>query len=116
ALIAAYSAEGAIWTDELCTVLDSNLTYAVDFIHSKFHGVKVTKPEGTYMLFLDCTDWCAAHGKTIEEMQKSGIEVGVIWQDGRLFHGACHVRLNLALPRTRVEEAFARLETFVFAD
>ncbi|MEG1074373.1 MAG: aminotransferase class I/II-fold pyridoxal phosphate-dependent enzyme [Ruthenibacterium sp.] len=116
ALIAAYSAEGAIWTDELCTVLDGNLTYAVDFIHSKFHGVKVTKPEGTYMLFLDCTDWCAAHGKTIEEMQKSGIEVGVIWQDGRLFHGACHVRLNLALPRTRVEEAFARLETFVFAD
>ncbi|MEG0911475.1 MAG: aminotransferase class I/II-fold pyridoxal phosphate-dependent enzyme [Ruthenibacterium sp.] len=116
ALIAAYSAEGAEWADELCTVLNDNLTYAVDFIQNKFKGIKVTKPEGTYMLFLDCTDWCAAHGKTIEDVQKAGIEVGVIWQDGRPFHGACHVRLNLALPRTRVEEAFDRLAKYVFVD
>lgn len=114
ALIAAYSAEGRQWVDELCAVLNENIEYAVDFITRKFPGVKVTKPEGTYMLFLDCTGWCAAHGTTIGALQKAGAEVGVIWQDGRPFHGVCHIRLNLALPKSRVIEAFDRLEMQVF--
>ena len=35
------------------------------------------------MLLLDCTKWCEKHGKTIDELQRAGVEVGVIWQDGR---------------------------------
>ena len=74
----------------------------------------VSKPEGTYMLFLDCTDWCKAHGKTIAEVEKAGWNVGVAWQDGRMFHGPCAIRMNLALPLTRVQEAFERLDKYVF--
>ena len=70
----------------------------------------------SYMLFLDCTDWCEAHHQTIEELQRAGMEVGVIWQDGRPFHGACHIRMNLALPHSRVKEAFERLKQYVFLD
>lgn len=114
ALIAAYTPQGREWVDELCTVLDENLTYAVDFIHSHFKGVEVTMPQGTYMLFLDCTEWCRDHGKSIEELQKAGVSVGVIWQDGRAFHGPCHIRMNLALPKSRVVEAFDRLDKYVF--
>lgn len=114
ALTAAYSDEGAKWADELCTVLNDNLSFAVEYISRHFKGVKAVKPESTYMLFLDCTDWCNAHGKSIQELQEKGVSVGVIWQDGRPFHGPCHVRLNLALPRFRVEEAFARLDQYVF--
>ena len=44
----------------------------------------------------------------------AGVEVGVVWQDGRPFHGPCHIRMNLALPRSRVEEAFDRLNRYVF--
>lgn len=39
---------------------------------------------------------------------------GVAVQDGRPFHGSCHLRMNLALPHSRVEEAFARLDRYVF--
>ena len=66
ALMGAYKPEGYEWTDELCEVLTGNIDFACDYIANHFEGVKVAKPEGTYMLFVDCTDWCAAHGKTID--------------------------------------------------
>ena len=114
ALTAAYSPEGAEWLDELRQVLGGNVDFACKFIAERFQGVRVSRPQGTYMLFLDCTDWCAAHGKTIGELERLGWDVGVAWQDGRMFHGPCHIRVNLALPLARVEEAFRRLDKYVF--
>lgn len=114
ALIGAYKPEGYEWVDELKEVLSGNVNYACDYIEKHFEGVNVSKPEGTYMLFLDCTEWCKKHGKTITELQAAGIEVGVIWQDGVAFHGPCHIRMNLALPLSRVKEAFDRLDKYVF--
>ena len=114
ALIGAYNDVGMAWTDELCAVLSDNVNYAYDYILTHFDGIKVTKPQGTYMLYLDCTQWCEAHGKTIDELQEAGVAVGVIWQDGRPFHHPCSIRLNLALPRSLVEEAFERLDKYVF--
>ena len=114
ALIGAYKPEGYEWVDELRQVLTGNVEFACKYIQDHFEGVEVSKPEGTYMLFLDCTKWCEKHGKTIDELQRAGVEVGVIWQDGRPFHGPCHIRMNLALPLSRVQEAFERLEKDVF--
>lgn len=114
ALIGAYRPEGQQWVDELCQVLSENINYACDFIAEHFPGVQVMKPQGTYMLFLDCTEWLKAHNKTIDELQKAGWDVGVAWQDGRMFHGANAVRVNLALPFSRVKEAFERMEKYVF--
>ena len=114
ALIGAYKPEGYEWVDELRQVLTGNVEFACKYIQDHFEGVEVSKPEGTYMLFLDCTKWCEKHGKTIDELQRAGVEVGVIWQDGRPFHGPCHIRMNLALPLSRVQEAFERLEKYVF--
>jgi cystathionine beta-lyase len=114
ALIGAYRPEGYEWVDELCQVLSCNVNFACDYIADHFPEVRVTKPQGTYMLFLDCTEWCKAHGKTLDELLKAGWDVGVAWQDGRPFHGACSIRVNLALPLARVKEAFERLERYVF--
>ena len=114
ALIGAYSEEGEAWVDELCSVLSENMDFACNYIDRRFDGVSYTRPEGTYMLFIDCSEWCEKHGKTIDEVQREGIEAGVIWQDGRPFHGPCHIRLNLALPLSRLKEAFLRLDKYVF--
>ena len=114
ALIGAYKPEGHEWVDELKQVITDNIDFACDYIAQHFPGVKVAKPQGTYMLFLDCTDWCEKHGKDIDWVQKAGWDVGVAWQDGRMFHGSCHIRMNLALPKSRVEEAFRRLKEYVF--
>ena len=114
ALIGAYRPEGAQWLDELREVLTGNVDFACDSIARHFPGVRVAKPEGTYMLFVDCTDWCAAHGKTIEQVEHACWEVGAAVQDGRMFHGPCHLRMNLASPRARIEEAFRRMDRYVF--
>jgi cystathionine beta-lyase len=88
--------------------------YAHQFIETNFPGVSVAKPQGTYMLLLDCEAWCREHGKTLDELLRAGAEVGVMWQDGRPFSSPWGIRLNLALPKSRVEEAMARLKEYVF--
>ena len=114
ALIGAYQPEGYEWVDELRQVLTENVEFACDYIKEHFDGVEVSKPQGTYMLFLDCEKWCKAHGKNMDELERAGLEVGVMWQDGRPFHGEYGIRMNLALPLSRVKEAFERLDKFVF--
>ena len=116
ALIGAFGEEGHIWTDELNEVIAGNVDFACDFIEKNLPGVTFCKPQGTYMLFIDCKDWLEAHGKTIEQVLKAGWDAGVAWQDGRGFHGMTHLRLNLALPLTRVQEAFRRMKEYVFVD
>ncbi|MFR8226806.1 MAG: MalY/PatB family protein [Lachnospirales bacterium] len=114
ALIGAYKPEGYEWVDELCQVLTENVEFACNYIQNHFEGVEVSRPEGTYMLFVDCAKWCAAHGKTIEEVEQAAWDVGVALQDGRMFFGPSHLRMNLALPLSRVKEAMERLDKYVF--
>ena len=114
ALIGAYRPEGHAWVDELRQVLTGNVDYAYSYITSHFQGVELSRPQGTYMLFLDCTGWCREHGRTIDQLLQAGWDVGVAWQDGRLFRGPCHIRMNLALPLSRVQEAMERLSKYVF--
>ena len=109
ALIGAYKPEGHQWVDELCQVLTENVRYGYDYIKANFKGVEVTMPQGTYMLFIDCEEWCKEHNMTIAQLQEAGIKAGVLWQDGRAFGLPYGIRLNFALPLSRVKEAMDRL-------
>ena len=114
ALLGAYTTEGMEWVDELRTVLTGNVHYATEYIRTHFKGVTLAEPEGTYMLFADCTQWCRDHGKTLQELEHLCWQAGVALQDGKMFHGPCHLRINLALPLSRIQEAMDRLDRYVF--
>ena len=114
ALIGAYKPEGYEWVDELNQVLAGNAEFACNYIAEHFEGVTVSRPQGTYMLFIDCKDYCERTGRSIEDVIKAGWDVGVVWQDGRPFHGPTSIRINLALPLSRVQEAFDRMDKYVF--
>ena len=114
ALLGAYSPEGARWVDELKTVLYRNLRYVKDFAEMHFPGVSMFLPEGTYMLFMNCREWCDAHGVSMDELLKRGVRAGVIWQRGADFGDPDSIRLNVALPHSLVTEAMERLKTRVF--
>ena len=116
ALIGDYGEEGSQWVDELREVLTKNVDFACDFIREHFQGVSLAKPEGTYMLYLDCEEWCEKKGVSMDELIRQGIRAGVIWQDGRPFGRPYAIRMNLALPLSRVQEAFRRLREYVFAE
>ncbi len=116
ALIGAYKSEGGQWVDELREVITGNIDFALEFIKDNFPGVKCIRPQGTYMLFVDCGEYCAKYNVELDTLINRGHEVGVAWQDGRMFFGKCHIRINLALPLTRVKEAFGRMKKYVFID
>ena len=112
-LIGAYSQEGREWLEQLLPVLRGNRDLALRYL-AEVPGVQVMKPQGTYMLFLDCEEWCRSRGISIRELQSRGVKYGVIWQDGTRFGGDYTIRMNLASPASRVEEAFRRLRKYVF--
>ena len=114
ALIGAYKPQGQEWVDELRQVLTGNVDYAFDYIRQHFTGVELSKPQGTYMLFLDCTQWCKDHDLGLDQLLKRAWDVGVAVQDGRQFKAPCAIRMNLALPLSRVQEAMGRLDRYVF--
>lgn len=114
ALIGAYCEEGKQWLDELCEVLNDNIQYACHFIQEHFEGVTVSQPQGTYMLFIDCEQYCKQHQVSIKEVLKEGFNVGVVWQNGEPFFKEYSIRINLALPHSLVVEAFDRLHQYVF--
>lgn len=114
ALMGAYSEEGEEWLEELRSVLTENVNYAYEFITTHWKGVSLGKPEGTYMLYLDCGEWCRENEKTLEEVYHEGLRYGVIWQDGCPFNKPDTIRMNLAVPLELVKEAFERLDKYVF--
>ena len=114
ALVGAYSEASHQWLEELRQVLSGNINYAYDFINENFGGVEVSRPEGTYMMFLDCEKYCQRTGRSLDEVLQAGWDVGVAWQDGRLFYHPWSIRMNFALPLSRVQEAMERLKKYVF--
>ena len=113
ALIGGYR-DGEDWVEEMISVIDGNVRLACDFIEANFPGVSVMRPEGTYMLYLDCGEWCREHSVPIAELQARGVRCGVVWQNGEDFFWPDTIRVNLALPRARLEEALRRLKAYAF--
>lgn len=114
ALMGAYSQEGNEWVEQLKDILEKNCCYVVNFIKNEFSGIEVTMPQGTYMIFLDCKVYCDNMNISLDEVLKSGWDVGIGWQDGRAFGGMTHIRMNLASPFSMIEEACCRLKKYVF--
>ncbi len=113
ALIGAYT-QGGDWADEMCSVVECNLAYACEFFAKHMPEVKVMMPQGTYMLFIDCEEWCEKHGVDMTELMHRGIRAGVIWQSGAAFNSEYSIRMNFALPFSLAKEAMDRLKSKVF--
>ena len=96
--------------DELCQVLTENVNYACDFFKREFEGVEISKPEGTYMIFPDFTKWCEKNGRDANEVYAAVVAEGVIWQPGAAFLDANCMRMNLALPHSKLVEAMDRIK------
>lgn len=114
ALIGAYSEEGEDWLNQLLAVLSANVNRTAEVINNEIESVNVFPAEGTYMMFLDCRSWLQAHGMKPEELLRKGWQYGVGWQDGRQFAAPGFIRLNMASPTHRIEEALRRMKQYIF--
>ena len=73
--------DGAAWLDQVNHYIDGNYDYLVNYINTpgKMPGIKYTKPEGTYMAWLDCNGLKEkiATDHHIQQMQERFNEEGV---------------------------------------
>ena len=115
AMRAAYE-KGEAWLEEMLRVVDGNFAYACAYIEKHFPGVSAMRPQGSYVLFLDCGGWLRAHRDTLGALLRRGAEVGVLWQNGEDFLWPDTIRLNLALPLSQLQEAMERLWAYAFIE
>jgi cystathionine beta-lyase len=107
ALEAAYT-YGDEWLRQLLEYLDDNCQYVVDYLEKHIPQIKTRKPEGTYLMWLDCRGLNMTSAQIHEFMvSKVGIAVnpgGIFGEEGSLF-----VRLNVATQRAVLKQALDRL-------
>ena len=108
ASVAAYS-QGDAWVDELNAHIGRNTEYVYRFVQEQMPGVRTSKAEGTYLMWLDFS----ALGMTADEVVRCCTdEAGVLLNDGRscVDNGDCCMRMNVAAPEAYVAEAMNRLK------
>lgn len=111
AMEAAYR-HGDEWLDQLKDYLQKNLDFTLDFIRTRIPRLTAIEPQGTYLLWLDCR----ALGLDDEELKKFMREEAKLGlDDGYMFGagGSGFQRINIACPRSLLEEALQRLEKAV---
>lgn len=107
AALAAYR-EGGDWLIEVITYLESNRDWLVDAVAEKLPGVKMFRPEGTYLAWLDCRGLRLSTDPYHFFLEKArvGLNDGLDYgEKGRGF-----VRLNFGTPRSILEEAVGRMQ------
>ena len=105
---AAYEA-GADWLEQLKQYLAGNLAYIRQFLREKLPDIALIEPEGTYLVWLDLRKL----GLTEQQQRQLIVRDAKLWLDtGILFGqgGEGFERINIACPRTTIEQAMQRLE------
>ena len=98
---------GEDWLTELKELIEKHINYVVD-LFGKETKIKVMKPQGTYLIWLDFS----AYDISDEELRKVlRDEAKVILNRGLDFgeEGARHARLNVAMPTSVLEEVCQRI-------
>ena len=119
--------EGESWLDDLLVYLDANHNYAESTIRASLPGIRHRKGQGTYLAWLDVSEFAdrigAADTAARESAEGSSVNpekivqrwfaerAGVFLNPGPGYGtgGAGHMRMNLASPRATVEKALERM-------
>ena len=105
---AAYK-EGAGWLSALLGYLEKNIRRTREFLERELPEVRLIEPEGTYLLWLDCS----AAGLTAEQLDRAIVKKGNLWLDsGRIFGhaGERFQRINIACPWSVLENGLEHLK------
>jgi len=100
---------GKDWLGELKEVIEDHINYVVDVLGNETK-IQVMKPQGTYLIWLDFSAYDLTDDR-LQELLKN--EAKVILNQGLDFgeEGALHARLNVAMPKSVLEEVCQRIVT-----
>ena len=108
---AAYES-GREWLEQLKEYLKGNLDFTRDFLEKNLPQIKLIEPEGTYLIWLDFR----ALGLPEEELERLIVHRAKLWLDSGAIFGSAgegFERINIACPRSVLEEALERIKAAV---
>ncbi len=111
AMEAAYR-YGDEWLEQFLGYLEGNLEITMDSFARRIPRIKVIKPQGTYLVWLDCRE-LGMDNEALRTFMREKARIGL--DDGFLFGvaGSGFQRMNIACPRAILHAALGRMETAV---
>ena len=109
ALKAAYE-KGGPWLKELLEILSDNMDYVIRELPKSIPGIKIKKPHGTYLLWIDYRGTGLTETDMMDKLLNKGklaLEPGTKYGEG----GRGFLRMNVACPPSLVEDGVKRFIT-----
>lgn len=100
---------GYEWYEQLMEYLEDNKDFVIDFVENRLPQLKVIKPEGTYLLWIDFSSL----NMNEEELNRFLIDdCSVILNEGSEFGSDCghFQRMNIATQRNNIRKALEKIE------
>ncbi|KIM12112.1 MAG: hypothetical protein KU38_04180 [Sulfurovum sp. FS08-3] len=99
---------GKAWLEQLLVYIEGNFALLEDLARRYPRCMRFVKPQGTYLAWIDCGNF--GEKQLFEGLVKQGLGVSMGHHFGK--EGRGFVRLNCALPKSIMQEAIERLESF----
>ncbi len=104
---------GGPWLDRLMDYLQGNRDFIAQAVAERLPGIRVTAPEGTYLMWLDCRELCRDRDLDDAGLKRFFVrDAGVGMNPGLSFgeQGRGFMRLNIGCPRLVLEQVVDRIE------
>lgn len=108
---AAYN-HGDTWLNELLEYISANMDFVENYLKKYIPQIKMIRPEGTYLIWLDCRDLNLSDdelNRFFIEKANLGLNEGHTFGTG----GNGFMRMNVACPRAVVEKALKNIENAI---
>lgn len=111
ATIAAFR-EGRAWLEALREYIQENKNFVQNYLSNELKQLCVVSTDATYLLWLDCERLAGSVTKFVNCLRE---DTGLFLSDGRTYGeaGAGFLRMNVACPRSQVEDGMERLKRAV---
>lgn len=104
---AAYN-DGDDWLEQLLIYVEDNIDYVIKYFEENLPKVKIFKPEGTYLLWLDFNGFDLDEEKLFDIIINDA-KVALNRGKGFGFGGDGFFRMNVACPRSIIEQALVNI-------
>lgn len=95
------------YIEELVDYVENNMNYLESFIKENFENIKFTKPEATYLAWIDCTRL----PYTAEEIQDALINIGGVGiMKGEVYGSEKYLRINCGCPLSKLKDGMERVK------
>ena len=112
AALAAYQ-HGSDWLQQLLPYLATNREVLMNYVDQHLPGIHITKPEATYLAWLDCREAGIAGNPHEFFIQNAGVAMN----DGATFGPSSEgfIRLNFGCPRATLLDGLERMRVALTA-